>query len=999
MKHLALALGVSAGLLAGPSLAAAATDDLGIIHVNFDTSLRTGLAGPIGGGGATWNQCLGTQGLTATGLLDANGAPTTVGFSCNASCLDPWGNPDLKMLTAAAFSFAAGSPVNLVINGLKPGIKHTLYLASYYPNEFGGKSVFSTTNATTTTGTQIADNGGLAGKSYRWFQGVNYVRFDNIEPDSSNHINITVVGDSSIIPKRGYLSGFQLVEDPTAATCPYAAWISSFDFSAFTNPDLTLAGDPDGDLLTNLEEFKMGLHPAVANRQPGVFLVDVWNGIAGSTVADLFASPKFFREADTVTYKAASNLQFTGAYSGTRLRGYITPTVSGDYTFWLSARTSADLWLSSDLAKGKYAKQRIAAMGSDLGQGNGIAWNELNLWDRFASQQSAPVHLEADQAYYLEIDHKSGSPADSHTSIAWAHDGLAREVLPASVVSAYVKTTDDADDDFLPDVWEAQYGLNPADNGAIDPVKQGERGDFDGDGLTNREEYLLGTNPTDSDTDGDGVSDGEEVHARGTNALVANSITDTLVSEVALGGFTSSSTAWTLTTGGLIADSFRGEVTWGFTVPADGLWLLRLNAELMGATFGNEEVPVVVKVDGKTIVRQNLRFGSSKFGMLQVLTPWLVAGNHQVTILVDNMLARRTVRIVSLKIYAPADVAALMAQSNRVLAHSGTTRTSPAFIEGYSRDPDAVTVNGLPASNCIGGGHWFANLPMADQAGAQTYAVHYEPGRESSGSLEWQATNVMDGESITIRQGDALRVGAWSAAPGAPAAALTCSSGGAWNVTGEQAFVLAFANAGSFTLNATLQNGSVGTLTVKVVAPPGFGSEIIDALDNGNRTLTWLAAPEVVFEAPQDYGLLIVTRDTSNTTTVAILPRQPVEFGIAARLLGGGPILAVQRINVIGVSDALQNDLTSVATSGLAGYKIYNAPLTATHLPPGGRIDVSIWRAGVMFRNGSTLKSIYPADLTNGWVNLEFLFPLGTGGGYCHSLQIYGRKGEYLGTR
>jgi hypothetical protein len=144
---------------------------------------------------------------------------------------------------------------------------------------------------------------------------------------------------------------------------------------------------------------------------------------------------------------------------------------------------------------------------------------------------------------------------------------------------------------------------------------------------------------------------------------------------------------------------------------------------------------------------------------------------------------------------------------------------------------------------------------------------------------------------------------------------------------------------------------------------------------------------------------LNVARATSNTTSVAILPRQPVEFGIAARLLAGGPILAVQRINVIGVSDALQNDLTSVATSGIAGYKIYNAPLTATHLPPGGRIDVSIFRAGVMFRNGSMLKSIYPADLTQGWVNLEFLFPQGAAGGYCHSLQIYGRNGEYLGTR
>ena len=36
--------------------------------------------------------------------------------------------------------------------------------------------------------------------------------------------------------------------------------------------------------------------------------------------------------------------------------------------------------------------------------------------------------------------------------------------------------------------------------------------DFDEDGLTNLEEYELGTDPWSPDTDGDGLTDGEEVH-------------------------------------------------------------------------------------------------------------------------------------------------------------------------------------------------------------------------------------------------------------------------------------------------------------------------------------------------------------------------------------------------------------------------------------------------------------------------------------------------------
>jgi outer membrane protein OmpA-like peptidoglycan-associated protein len=58
----------------------------------------------------------------------------------------------------------------------------------------------------------------------------------------------------------------------------------------------------------------------------------------------------------------------------------------------------------------------------------------------------------------------------------------------------------------------------------------GESGDADPDqdGLTNREEKQLGTNPHNADTDGDGLSDGDEVKKYGTNPLKADSDGDGL---------------------------------------------------------------------------------------------------------------------------------------------------------------------------------------------------------------------------------------------------------------------------------------------------------------------------------------------------------------------------------------------------------------------------------------------------------------------------------------
>ncbi len=763
------------------------------------------------------------------------------------------------------------------------------------------------------------------------------------------------------------------------------------------NPANAEHADPDGDGLTNFEEWQLGLDPRVPDRLPGRLLVERWNGISGYGVDALTGSGKFYAAPDSSTLEAPSDLKFAGHYFGTRVRGYITPETSGDYTFWISARNSAELWLSADLKEGKYAKRRIAFMDLNTGAGHGIGSNEPNLWDRFSTQRSERVRLEAGQSYYIETLHQNGHVGNPHVSIAWARDNGTREALPASVVSSYLKTPDDLDDDYLPDAWESQHGLDAADNGLVDPMRQGERGDFDGDGLSNREEYLLGTDPSNSDTDGDGVSDGDEVNGLGTDALVANAITDTLLGEIALDSFTSSSVPWVMTSGGLLAESFRGSATWDFSVPSAGNWLLRLELELMGSTFGNEDIPIVIKVDGKTVVRRKVRFGTGNAGLVQALTPWIAAGGHQVEIIIDNTLARRTVRLVSLELHSPANLNGMLAEGNSILPHAATTRTSPFFIEGFARDAGSVAVNGSPAIVGTGNGHWFSDISLADQNGTQAYKVAFEQGWETAGSITWQATNVMDGESLVIRQGETLRVGAWGTDPEMPST-LTLSSGGTSTLTGAETTTLTFSTAGSFTVTGVLQSGASSVLQVTVIAPPAFITGEIDMLDHVKRVLTVATGPQVSFEAPGDQCRLDVTRSGSNSI-LNVYPNTGSEFGIAGRLFAGGPILGMQRVNVITVSDALQNDLTSLSVSNFPGYKVVNSPLTVLNLPPGATIEVSIFRAGMMFLDGTTLKTVTFGDLQNGSIMLSFLYPMGKAGGYCHRVKVFDRNGVFLGNR
>lgn len=75
----------------------------------------------------------------------------------------------------------------------------------------------------------------------------------------------------------------------------------------------------------------------------------------------------------------------------------------------------------------------------------------------------------------------------------------------------------DIDADGLPDWWENRFvkNLNPAE-------------DLDGDGLTGIEEFTLRTHPLKADTDGDGLSDAEEVKDYKTSPLKADSEGDGL---------------------------------------------------------------------------------------------------------------------------------------------------------------------------------------------------------------------------------------------------------------------------------------------------------------------------------------------------------------------------------------------------------------------------------------------------------------------------------------
>jgi hypothetical protein len=99
----------------------------------------------------------------------------------------------------------------------------------------------------------------------------------------------------------------------------------------------------------------------------------------------------------------------------------------------------------------------------------------------------------------------------SGTVVIQANNDGATGIITANVTLSGV----DSDGDGIPDDAEIRLGLDPHN-----PVDAQE--DFDRDNLTNIQEYLLGTDIRKADTDGDGLSDSDEVNTQHTNPLLAD---------------------------------------------------------------------------------------------------------------------------------------------------------------------------------------------------------------------------------------------------------------------------------------------------------------------------------------------------------------------------------------------------------------------------------------------------------------------------------------------
>ena len=155
----------------------------------------------------------------------------------------------------------------------------------------------------------------------------------------------------------------------------------------------------------------------------GSILREVYQGIGGNAISDLTNNP-IYPNSPTLTnfvtdlFESPSN--FDDNY-GQRMHGYITPPVTGNYTFWLATDDNGALFLSTDSDP---ANVRLIASVPD--------WAGQREWTKFPEQQSAPVALKAGQSYYIMALQKEGGGGDN-LAVRWLRpDGVDEGPIPAT---------------------------------------------------------------------------------------------------------------------------------------------------------------------------------------------------------------------------------------------------------------------------------------------------------------------------------------------------------------------------------------------------------------------------------------------------------------------------------------------------------------------------------------------------------------------------------------
>lgn len=145
----------------------------------------------------------------------------------------------------------------------------------------------------------------------------------------------------------------------------------------------------------------------IAARAAGSWNRDYWTYTFNNTYPSPVIVPTTAPNSKTVLTSGQGS-QNIGDYYITRMRGYVRPTVSGAYTFYITGDDNSDLYFTTSGVSAA-AKTRIATI-----QG----WTLNNEVNKYPSQKSVSINLIAGRNYYIEAVQQEYAGGDN-VAVFW----------------------------------------------------------------------------------------------------------------------------------------------------------------------------------------------------------------------------------------------------------------------------------------------------------------------------------------------------------------------------------------------------------------------------------------------------------------------------------------------------------------------------------------------------------------------------------------------------
>ncbi len=211
--------------------------------------------------------------------------------------------------------------------------------------------------------------------------------------------------------------------------------------------DLSKNEIPDGTTAT-VNSYVLGRN--------GVLKLSYWgdatggDSIGGATVNDLLSDPRYPDEPSLIlpVYAFDSRGAFpddTHENYGATLEGFLTPTESGDYTFFLRSDDGSQFWISSDDKPENLAlvAEEVSCCQAFLepDPDQGAAWHDNG--SGIGQTTLTPISLKAGTNYFVRVIYKEAGGGD-YGQVAWRKAGdtnIAARLKPVS--AQFLSSTED----------------------------------------------------------------------------------------------------------------------------------------------------------------------------------------------------------------------------------------------------------------------------------------------------------------------------------------------------------------------------------------------------------------------------------------------------------------------------------------------------------------------------------------------------------------------------